>query len=166
MRIETLTPERIETYHACIDAVARERRWLGFTEGPALEETRCWATHFYLDRGFPCVLALDDEVVVGWADAHPLDRPIFQHIAAIGMGVLASHRGRGLGTRLLAEVIAAARRLGLERLELQVFAANARAQALYLGAGFVIEGVKRRAKKLDGTYDDILMMALLLDAST
>jgi hypothetical protein len=26
MRIESLTAERIESYHACIDAVARERR--------------------------------------------------------------------------------------------------------------------------------------------
>jgi RimJ/RimL family protein N-acetyltransferase len=165
MRIEPLTADRIEAYHGCIDAVARERRWLASTEAPPLQETRPWATRFYLERGFPCFLALDAERVVGWADAHPLDRSIFAHVASIGMGVLSSHRGGGLGTRLLGAVIAAARAHGIERLELQVFADNAPAQALYHKHGFVVEGVKRRAKKLDGAYDDIVLMALLLDAS-
>jgi RimJ/RimL family protein N-acetyltransferase len=45
---------------------------------------------------------------------------------------------------------------------LQVFAANTRAFALYSKAGFVTEGRRIRAKKLDDAYDDILMMAMVL----
>jgi hypothetical protein len=28
--------------------------------------------------------------------------------------------------------------------------------------GFVVEGVKRRARKLDGVYDDLVVMALFV----
>jgi hypothetical protein len=33
---------------------------------------------------------------------------------------------------------------------------------LYERRGFICEGVKRRARKLDGVYDDITAMALFL----
>ena len=50
---------------------------------------------------------------------------------------------------------------GLERVELEVFASNARAVALYRRTGFVEEGRRRCARKLDGIYDDILLFGLL-----
>ena len=42
-----------------------------------------------------------------------------------------------------------------------MFASNERAIALYRALGFVIEGIKRRARKLDGQYEDNVFMALL-----
>jgi hypothetical protein len=51
---------------------------------------------------------------------------------------------------------------GFERIELDVFASNVRARALYEQVGFVEEGVRRRACQLDGQYDDDVIMALLL----
>lgn len=55
-----------------------------------------------------------------------------------------------------------AKGMGLERVELEVFASNAPAIALYEKMGFVTEGVKKRARKLDGLYDDVVQMALFL----
>ena len=46
-------------------------------------------------------------------------------------------------------------------MELEVFASNKRAIAFYEAAGFVIEGIKTRARKLDGQYDDNVFMALV-----
>ena len=46
------------------------------------------------------------------------------------------------------------------RIELEVFASNERAVRLYQSEGFMLEGRKRRARILDGTEDDILIMAL------
>ena len=44
--------------------------------------------------------------------------------------------------------------LGMERVDLEVFASNEAAIALYPKFGFVVEGMKKRARKLDGKYDD------------
>jgi RimJ/RimL family protein N-acetyltransferase len=32
---------------------------------------------------------------------------------------------------------------------------------LYEQAGFLVEGIKRKGRKLDGTYDDVIFMAKL-----
>ncbi len=86
----------------------------------------------------------------------------FRHAGRMGMGVLPDYRGAGLGRRLLTETLEAARAIGIERVELEVFASNEAAIALYGRLGFVVEGIKKRARKLDGKYDDDLIMALFL----
>jgi len=68
----------------------------------------------------------------------------------------------GFGEGLVRAALVHASRIGLERIELQVYSNNAAARALYLKAGFDVEGVRRRARKLDGRYDDLVLMALLL----
>jgi ribosomal protein S18 acetylase RimI-like enzyme len=77
------------------------------------------------------------------------------------MGLLPDYRGRGLGRQLVAQAVRAARQAGIERVELEVFASNERAIALYRAFGFATEGIKRRARKLDGQYEDNVFMALL-----
>jgi ribosomal protein S18 acetylase RimI-like enzyme len=78
------------------------------------------------------------------------------------MGVMHGYRGQGYGTRLMNEAILAAKGSGIERVELMVYESNIPAIRLYEKRGFVHEGVKKRARKLDGKYDDVLLMALFL----
>ena len=165
MRIERLTPERMADYHACLDSVARERRWITVTEAPELPKLTEWMTKTHIEGAFPCLLAIEAEATIGWANLNPFERPPHAHLGTLGMGVLAPHRGRGVGDALLANLISESRALGLERLELVVYAENTAAVRLYRKHGFFVEGVKRRYKKLDGAYDDAIMMALLLDAA-
>ncbi len=63
------------------------------------------------------------------------------------------------------DTLAAARRFGLSRVELSVWENNAPAIALYQKFGFVTEGRKRLALKIDGEYCDSIMMALLFGES-
>lgn len=51
--------------------------------------------------------------------------------------------------------------LGLRRLSLEVGASNARARRVYDRAGFVVEGVRRQVRIVDGTWDDVVDMAML-----
>ena len=82
--------------------------------------------------------------------------------AYIVMGVIASHRGRGIGTELLARVEELARKQAVHRMELEVFEKNEGAVRLYEKLGFVAEGRRREAiKKADG-YEDIIWMGKLL----
>jgi len=78
------------------------------------------------------------------------------------MGVLDGYRGQGLGERLIRAALDAAREAGFERISLSVYARNTRAAALYRKVGFVVEGVRVRGKKLDGEYDDVHIMGLIL----
>ena len=76
------------------------------------------------------------------------------------MGLLASHRGQGLGRQLLKHTLARARDHGLERVELSVLHDNAAAYALYESLGFVVEGRRIHDWKHEGVYRDSILMAL------
>jgi RimJ/RimL family protein N-acetyltransferase len=116
------------------------------------------------DRGMHA-LALDASgAVVGSLSIRRDAHPMIRHVATLGMFVVSSHRGRGIGSALLAEAVRWARRVGIERLELTVYPHNTAALALYRRFGFVEEGrLVRHAKKSYGYEDEILMAAWLGD---
>ncbi|HEX7977940.1 MAG TPA: GNAT family N-acetyltransferase [Gemmatimonadaceae bacterium] len=161
IRVVPTTEAHIAGLQRCVDAVARERRWLGFLEGPPLVQTRAFVEMILRGAGVQFVALDDADEVVGWCDVIRLDLEPFRHGWRLGMGLLPAVRGHGVGRRLAEAAIAAAKERGAERIELEVFASNTRAIALYERLGFVREGVKRNARKLDGEYDDIVLMALL-----
>ena len=70
-------------------------------------------------------------------------------------------RWRGIGRKLLDRTMAAARKLGLTRIDLAVFSGNAPAMALYKQCGFQLEGCLRDAVLIDGEYRDILLMGVI-----
>lgn len=157
------TDERyVESFNRALDIVARERRYIGFVEGPPMENTRTFVRHVISGEGVQRLAVTHDDEVVGWCDIVRRGMEGFRHAGRMGMGVLPDYRGAGLGRRLLTETLGAARALGMERVDLEVFASNEAAIALYRKLGFVVEGIKKRARKLDGKYDDDLIMALFL----
>ncbi|MBI3513832.1 MAG: GNAT family N-acetyltransferase [Proteobacteria bacterium] len=146
---------------ACLDVVARERRYLAMVEAPAPESSLAWWSGM-IERGWPFEIAVDGTRVVGWCDITPQQHPVHRHAGVLGMGLHPDIRGQGVGKRLLSATLDDARRLGLERIELSVYQSNQRARRLYESVGFVVEGVRRRHRKLDGVYEDSTLMALLL----
>ena len=149
----------VEGFHAALDIVARERRYLAFLEAPPLEGSRSFVQNLLNGAGVQ-VLAVDDGKVVGWCDVVRDWRDGFRHGGHLGMGLVPEYRGRGIGERLARGAIDAAFAAGMERVELEVFASNAAAIALYDKLGFVVEGVKKRARKIDDGYEDNVIMAL------
>jgi L-phenylalanine/L-methionine N-acetyltransferase len=84
------------------------------------------------------------------------------HVGSLTMAVHDAWAGRGVGSALMAEVVGLADRwLGLKRLELDVWADNPRAIALYKRFGFEREGLKRAEGFRDGAYVDAIAMARL-----
>lgn len=151
------TPQDTESFRRCLDAVARERRWLAFLAAPSPQEVEA-----FLRQNSPIqFVAVAGEEVVGWCDVTPDRREGFRHSGALGMGLLAGFRGRGLGRKLLEATIDAALAAGLTRVDLEVYDSNGPAIALYERAGFRHEGRKRAARVLDGRVEDILCMGLV-----
>ena len=60
------------------------------------------------------------------------------------------------------ETICAAKDIEVERVELEVYASNLPAISIYEKRGFIHEGVKKKARKIDGAYDDILVITLFI----
>jgi RimJ/RimL family protein N-acetyltransferase len=84
--------------------------------------------------------------------------------ATIGMGVLASWRGQGVGTALMHACVEWAREAGVHKLSLEVFPWNEAAIALYRKFGFVEEGrLRKQYRRQNGELWDVLVMGLLLE---
>ena len=83
--------------------------------------------------------------------------------AYIVAGVLQAFAGRGLGTRLFAELERWARSHALHRLELTVMTHNHAGFRLYTRMGFELEGTRRGALLVDGRYVDEHYMGKILD---
>lgn len=145
-----------------MDRVARERKYLGFTRAAPIEETRKSLVED-MERGVIRLIAVDDSKIVGWCHIRPDRWEGFTHAGWLGMGVLKEYRGQGIGSALLHRSLGEARNRGLERVELSVFASNITAIRLYEKFKFEVEGRKKKARKLDGSYDDIIVMALIFD---
>ena len=82
--------------------------------------------------------------------------------ATVVIGILQSHAGKGLGTRLFETMEAWAREVGVHRLELHVDTENKAGIALYLKRDFMIEGVAKEIKLVAGRFVDQIMMAKIL----
>ena len=151
----------IKQFQRVTDAVMRERKYLAFIEGFAIDEVALFVARNIRLRN-PQMVADDDGRIVGWCDIRRETIPVYSHTGHLGMGLLARYRAQGVGERLIRAAIEAARENGFERIELTVYGRNAPAEALYRKVGFVHEGTRVRGKKLDGEYDDVHMMGLLL----
>jgi RimJ/RimL family protein N-acetyltransferase len=72
-------------------------------------------------------------------------------------------RGRGLGAAILRAVAREAFARGVHRLEGEVYGFNAPARRAFAAAGFVAEGVRRRAYDRHGAWQDGIHFGLLAD---
>ena len=158
IEIQPLARQHAPGFREVLDAVARERRYLAMTEAPPLADVRRFVLA-NLRSGAPQFVALDDGRVVGWCDIVPRPRETMRHTGVLGMGVAASHRGRGIGSALLRATLEAAGDAGVTRVELMVLVENVRAVALYRRHGFETEGRCRRYLVIDGAERDAWLMA-------
>jgi putative acetyltransferase len=115
-----------------------------------------------LDRNNHQLVAEIDGKVVGNIGLHREIPHRRNHAASIGMAVHDDFAGRGVGSALMGAVVDLAERWwGVRRLELSVYADNARAIALYERFGFEREGLFKAYAWRDGEFVDSLAMARL-----
>jgi RimJ/RimL family protein N-acetyltransferase len=129
---------------------------------PSIEEEREFVRAIREVPGSVLLVATQGQEVIGVLDFHREKRPQAAHGGQFGMSVASGYRGQGVGTALLAMLIARAPSAGISRLELQVFENNHGAIRLYERVGFQHEGRRRRAAIVGGVKIDLLLMALEL----
>lgn len=160
-KIVPITENHIDGFWAAVDSVARERKYLAFLEGPPIEMTRTFVIE-NIKHNYPHFIAITDHKIIGWCDITSLNRPVFAHSGQLGIGVISPYRGHGIGESLMRVALDKAKQLGLTRVELTVREHNHPAIALYIKLGFVVEGVKRNAVKIEDAYENLIMMGMLL----
>jgi ribosomal protein S18 acetylase RimI-like enzyme len=164
VRIVPIEEKHAESFHACVDVVAKEKRFLALQEAPPLESTREFVKGI-LASGQVQYVALDGDRVVGWCDILVPKLAAFSHVGTVGMGLLPEYRGNGIGRRILETAIKAAFSTGIERIELLVYETNPQAIRLYRSLGFVEEGRMARKAKIGGAYLGMICMALFKEAA-
>src|SRR5262249_62087116 len=65
VRIIPTLEQYIERFHAAVDVVARERRYLAFLEAPPLESTRAFMRRLLADGGVQMFAVTPHDAVVG-----------------------------------------------------------------------------------------------------
>jgi diamine N-acetyltransferase len=129
-----------------------EERWFE----TMVEEQGKKAYHFVI-----CLRA--DDRPIGTAGFHHVNQEDGHASFGISIGEKAEW-SKGYGTDALRAICDFGfGQLRLERIELDVYAPNKRAQRSYEKAGFVREGTLRHAHFSDGEFKDIVRMALLRD---
>ena len=98
--------------------------------------------------------------IIGFLTLEPTRRRKVRHVVELGMSVRLDSRGKGVGRRLVEYAIDWAKRNGrIEKITLNVFSGNVSATKLYETAGFVIEGRLKNQIRIEGEYQDLILMA-------
>jgi ribosomal protein S18 acetylase RimI-like enzyme len=148
--------ELIPSFAIALDSVARERKYLSLLSAE-LEGTQNFQRKL-IAQNHPAYYAVEGGQVVGWVDISVPTDPTQAHRGHLGMGIVKEFRGQGLGSKLISAAIAHAQRIGLEKVELEVFADNLAAIGLYQRQGFEKTGEISRYRKIDGEYQDVILM--------
>lgn len=98
--------------------------------------------------------AFSEKKLVGNCDIFRRKMKDVHHTGVLGIVILEGYRGVGLGEAMMLTALAQATKVGIWLVELQVFANNKQARALYEKLGFRMVGlvpnkIVRRGKSID-----------------
>lgn len=161
-RIRRALPADAPRIIAAIDAVCAEREY-NYTAHYV--PTPQWEVALHRPQEAPNYLLLIAEyhgVLLGVAHLFPLCKSgADTYTAELGILVLASFRGCGVGTAMMQELLHQAPALGYGRIILSVRRANERAIRLYRKFGFGVEGLQWREYAFLGQQEELLMARVL-----
>jgi len=156
------TEEYAKSYNQTVNSVIREQKYLVSIKEFSLEDT---TNHLKLicDNNFPQYFLLENNIVIGWCDIIPRSITGYKHVGLLGMGLLSKFRGKGYGKILAEKTIEHATHITkLEKVELVVFESNIIAYKLYKKLGFFEEGKRLKTRKINGQYDNEILMGKFL----
>lgn len=162
--VRTALPKDAEIVLTFNKTVIREAPYLLTTETEFKvtdEQEKDLLQRMFADKGKLAILAEYNEEVIGFLDFHNGHKKRIQHQGAFGMSVANDYRNQGVGKALLTALVGWAKENPLiEKVCLEVFSDNTNAINLYKKFGFIEEGRKSKAIKInEKTYYDLLLMA-------
>ncbi len=148
----------IKSYHQCIEEIAKEKKYIARIHPIPFENFKNWQISI-IEKDYPQYFAINDDEVIGFCNIFPKQTDAMHHVGELAMALLAAYRNQGIGTELLNNTIKNAKNQNLEKIQLEVFESNINAVKFYKKHHFIQEGLLTKGRKLDGKYDNILLMA-------
>jgi len=131
------------------------------TEPRTVEDRIAWFNSH--DDRHPVLVAVIESKVVGWAAlSRWSERPAYDNTAETSFYVAADHRGRGVGRKLKAAIIAEARQLGFHTLIARMAQGSDASRHLNESVGFVYVGTLKEVGRKFGRWLDVDVMQLIL----
>ena len=97
--------------------------------------------------------------MAGWAALSPVSsRCVYAGVAEVSVYVAAAARGAGIGTALVAAIIAESENHGLWTLQAGIFPENTMSMALFEKSGFRVVGRREKIGRLNGCWRDTLLL--------
>lgn len=101
----------------------------------------------------------ENGIVSGWAALSPFSsRGVYSGVAEVSIYIDSNHLGKGLGSRLMEELIRSSEINGIWTLVSSVFPENEATLKLHSKFGFRIIGKRERIAKLDGKWRDTVLL--------
>ena len=160
-----IRPIQLEDYQAfnkAVNSVCDEKIYVANVEGFEINKTKKYVENI-VENKHPHVVAVENNEIIGWCGIVPDTRKGFSHVGILGLGVIKSFRRKGIGKELLNSCLNLAKSTDIEKIELEVFSDNNIAIKLYESVGFRQEGLKIKARKINGHYQHISIMALFIN---
>jgi phosphinothricin acetyltransferase len=105
------------------------------------------------------LVAVESERVVGWAALSRVsDRCVYAGVAEVSVYVATAVRGRGVGRRLLEELVRRSEARGLWTLQAGIFPENTGSMVVHERCGFHIVGRRERLGQMNGRWRDVLLL--------
>ncbi len=140
--------------------IEQEASHLALGKGERRETVAHALARMFITRGRAhTFVACDHTALVGYVTIILAKFRKLRGNAYLTVGVKKSHQNKGLGTHLITIAEHHAKKRGARRMELEVFAKNTSAIALYKRLGYEQEGVKKKAVQDHDEFDDIVFMA-------
>jgi phosphinothricin acetyltransferase len=153
MEFQAMRPEDWPAVRAIYEA--------GIATGNATFETAApewpaWdAAHLAAHR----LVAAEGGRVLAWAALAPVsDRCVYAGVAEDSIYVAPDAQGRGVGRRLLGELLSSAERGGIWTVQTGIFPENQASVRLHQACGFRLVGVRERLGRLNGHWRDVLLL--------
>jgi RimJ/RimL family protein N-acetyltransferase len=164
VRVRVVSSGDREEIERLIDAVTEEEKHL---QTSGYQATPTWECLFsegisYQD-GFVLLVAELGGRIVGFARLiSGLCGPKDRHVGNVGIVVQKGHRGRGIGSTLLGELLRQAPNLDCSKLTAEIVASNVRSRSLFEKFGFQVEGIRHRQFRIGDEYVDEILMSTWL----
>jgi L-amino acid N-acyltransferase len=140
----------VETSTATMDLVAR-----------SLEDQRAWLAA--RSGAFGVVVAIEHGAVIGFASLSPYkERAAYRATVEDSVYVDRAHHGKGVGKRLLQEVLDVALASGFHTVMARIEATRTASVALHTSLGFELVGVERQVGRKFNRWLDVALMQRML----